>query len=84
MTKAHVILLMLVVLHQCDDTVVDEESQREDARQLREEQPQFWKKKNPADEMLLWNSEQYYSHRSNHWAEKRQIVGVSENSAEGG
>lgn len=38
---AHVVLLMLVVLHQCDDAVVDEEGQSEDAGQLWEERPEL-------------------------------------------
>lgn len=42
---AHVVLLVLVVLHQRDDAVVDEEGQSEDPGQLREEHPELWSRR---------------------------------------
>ena len=41
MHEAHVVLLVLVALHQCDDAVVNEEGQSEDTGELREQQPEL-------------------------------------------
>lgn len=41
MHQTHVVLLVLVALHDGDDTVVDKEGQSENAGQLWEEQPEL-------------------------------------------
>ena len=37
----HIIFLVLVAFHECDDAVVDEESQRQYTSKLREQQPEL-------------------------------------------